>query len=52
MMQLPPRSFDENDLVLIAPGAAQRHAVSAILGFEPEILVESCAERRVGHRQT
>ena len=46
------RSLDENDLVLIPPGAAQRQTVSPILGIESEILIKISADYRVGHRQT
>ena len=50
MMQLPARSLDQDDLVLIAPGAAKRQALSPIFGFESEILVKFSAQCRVGHR--
>ncbi|MDA0229241.1 MAG: hypothetical protein O3B21_03545 [Proteobacteria bacterium] len=51
MMQLPARALDQDDLILIPPSAAQCEAVSSVVGFESEILIEFSAERRVGNRQ-
>jgi len=46
------RSLDENDLVLIPPGAAQRQTVSPILVIEFEILIKISSDSRAGYRQT